>query len=80
MEFPRKVGMFAASEEMTKTRRPRRIDSPALEAKVALAAIKGERTLIELAHDFDVRLNQIKQCRDQLLAEAIVMFWEAPRA
>ena len=30
------------------TRRPRRNHSPAFKAKVAVAAIKGERTLIEL--------------------------------
>ena len=36
------------------TRRPRRNHSPAFKAKVAVAAIKGERTLIELAQEFDV--------------------------
>jgi len=36
------------------TRRPRRNHSPAFKAKVAVAAIKGEKTLIELAQDFDV--------------------------
>ena len=46
-------------------RRPRRTHSPAFKAKVAVAAIKGEKTLIELAHDFDVHPNQIKQWRDQ---------------
>ena len=35
-------------------RRPRRNHSPAFKAKVAVAAIKGEKTLIELAQDFDV--------------------------
>ena len=41
------------------TRRPRRNHSPAFKAKVAVAAIKGEKTLIELAQDFDVHPNQI---------------------
>ena len=41
-------------------RRPRRNHSPAFKAKVAVAAIKGEKTLIELAQDFDVHPNQIK--------------------
>ena len=39
--------------------RPRRTHSPAFKAKVAVAAIKGEKTLIELAQDFDVQPNQI---------------------
>lgn len=42
------------------TRRPRRNHCPAFKAKVAVAAIKGEKTLIELAQDFDVHPNQIR--------------------
>jgi transposase len=45
------------------TRRPRRNHSPAFKAKVAVAAIKGERTLAELAQLFDVHPNQIAQWR-----------------
>ncbi len=37
------------------TRRPRRNHSPAFKAKVALAALKGEQTLAELAQIYDVR-------------------------
>ena len=55
-------------------RRPRRNHSPAFKAKVAVAAIKGEKTLIELAQDFDLHPNQIKQWRDQLLDGAIGVF------
>ena len=54
------------STEMT--RRPRRNHTSAFKSKVALEAIKGEKTLSELAHQFDVHANQIKQWRDQLLA------------
>ena len=60
-------------------RRPRRNHSPAFKAKVAVAAIKGEKTLIELAQDFDVHPNQIKQWRDQLLEGATGVFGEAPK-
>ena len=49
---------------------PRRNHSPAFKAKVAVATIRGEKTLIELAHDFDVHPNQIRQWRDQLLEGA----------
>jgi transposase-like protein len=40
-------------------RRPRRNHSPAFKAKVALAAIRGDKTLAELAQQFDVHPNQI---------------------
>ena len=50
------------------TRRRRRNHSPALKAKVALAAIRGDQTLAELAQQFDVHPNQIKQWKEQLLA------------
>jgi transposase len=39
-------------------RRPRRNHSPAFEAKVALAAIKGDRTIAQLSEHFDVHPNQ----------------------
>ncbi len=48
-------------------RRPRRNHSPAFKAKVVLAAIRGEKTLSELAQEFDVYPNQIKQWKDQAL-------------
>jgi transposase len=56
------------------TKRPRRNHSPAFKAKVALAAIKGEKTMIELAQQFDVHPNQIKQWKDQLLDGAADVF------
>ena len=49
------------------TKRPRRNHSSAFKAKVALAAIKGEKTLAELAEQFDVHPNQITTWRSQLL-------------
>jgi transposase len=58
------------------TRRPRRNHTPAFKAKVALAAIKGERTLAELAQQFDVHANQITQWRSQLLEGAADVFGE----
>jgi transposase len=56
------------------TRRPRRNHTPAFKAKVALAAIKGEKTLAELAQQFDVHANQIKVWKDQLLEGASGVF------
>ena len=48
------------------TRRPRRNHTPAFKAKVALAAVKGEKTLAELAQQFDVHPNQITTWKAQL--------------
>ena len=59
------------------TKRPRRNHSPAFEPRVAAAAIKCEKTLIELTQDFDVHPNQIKQWRDQLLEGATGVFGQA---
>lgn len=56
------------------TRRPRRNHSPAFKAKVALAAIKGEKTLAELAEQYDVHANQITSWRTQLLEGAAGVF------
>jgi transposase len=47
---------------------------------VAVAAIKGEKTMIDLAQEFDVHPNQIKQWRDQLLEGATGVFGQAPKA
>ena len=43
------------------TKRSRRNHSAAFKAKVALAAIKGEETLAQLATRFDIHPNQIVQ-------------------
>jgi transposase len=48
-------------------KRSRRNHAPAVKAKVALAALKGDRTLAELAQQFDVRPNQITRWKSQLL-------------
>lgn len=59
-------------------RRPRRNHSPAFKAKVALAALKGDRTMSELAVQFDVHPNQIKQWKDQLLDGVADVFDDRP--
>ena len=55
-------------------RRPRRNHTAAFKSKVALAAVRGEQTLGELAQQFDVHPNQIKQWKDQLLEGAAGVF------
>jgi transposase len=55
-------------------RRPRRNHTPAFKAKVALAAIKGDRTLAQLAEHFDVHPNQITTWKAQLEGGASDVF------
>ena len=61
------------------SRRPRRNHTPAFKAKVALAAIKGEKTLADLAQQFDVHPNQITQWKGQLLEGAAGVFGSEAR-
>ncbi len=56
------------------TRRSRRNHSPAFKAKVAIAAIKGDQTLAELAKRFDLHPNLIVQWKTQLLEQAAMAF------
>ena len=56
------------------TKRTRRTHSPAFKAKVAIAALKGEKTLAELAQQFDVHPNQITQWKGQLSEGATSVF------
>jgi len=56
------------------SRRPRRNHSPAFKAKVALDAIRGEKTLAELAKLHDVHPNQITDWKGQLLERAAGVF------
>ena len=56
------------------TRRVRRNHSPAVTAKLALATIKGEKTLADLAQKCDVHPNQTTQWRSQLLEGAAGVF------
>jgi transposase-like protein len=56
------------------SRRPRRSHTPGFKAKVALAAIKGDRTLAQLAEQFDVHPNQITSWKAQFEEGAADVF------
>ena len=62
------------------SRRPRRNHTPAFKAKVALAAIKGEKTLADLAQQFDVHPNQITQWKSLLQEGAAAVFGSGTRS
>lgn len=56
------------------SKRPRRNQSPAFKANVALAAIKSEKTLAELAQQYDVHPSLINPWRAPLLEGEAYVF------
>src|SRR3954466_11967624 len=56
------------------SRRTRRNHTPAFKAKVALAAVKGDRTLAQIAEQFDVHPNQVTSSKAQLEGSAAAGF------
>lgn len=56
------------------SRRPRRNHSASFKAKVAIAAIKGERTIAQIAEQYDVHPNQVTAWKAQLEGGAADVF------
>src|SRR5262252_1805547 len=59
------------------TKRTRRNHSPDFKAKVALAAMKGDRTIAQLTDQFGVHVSQITAWKEQLQAGAANVFGPA---
>ena len=61
-------------------RRSRRNHIAAFKAKVALAAVRGDKTLAELAKLYDIHPNQITDWKTQLLERASSVFGEKAKS
>ena len=59
-------------------RKQRRKHSPLFKSKVALAALKGDKTIAELAAQFEVHPNQITDWKRQLQENAANVFGQKP--
>ncbi len=60
------------------TKQTRRNHTPAFKAKVAMAALKGEKTLTELSQQFEVHATQITKWKAQLVDGAAGIFGGTP--
>jgi transposase-like protein len=63
---------MTGADDMSK--RPRRNHSAAFKAKVALAAVKGDKTVVEIAQQYEVHPTQVTDWRRQLLERAADVF------
>ena len=59
--------------------RKRRLFGGAFKAKVALAAVRGEKTTAELASEYQVHASQVAAWKQQLLAGAAELFEDGRR-
>lgn len=65
-------------KESIMTRRKRRNHTAEFKAKVALAALKGDKTLAQLSQEYELHQNQIIDWKNQLLTQSTSIF-ESPR-
>jgi len=70
----RKLLYNVPQEDQNMSKRPRRNHAPAFKARVALDALKGNQTILELSERYQVHPNQITDWKKQLLAHAAEVF------
>jgi transposase-like protein len=68
------LGENAEYRSKSMTKRTRRNHASGFKAKVALAALKGDKTLTEIAQQYDVHPNQVTEWKRQLLERAADVF------
>jgi transposase len=69
---------YHRTDRRIKMRRKRRNHSNAFKAKVALAAVKEDRTISELADQYQIHPNQITTWKKQLMQNAEDAFKKGP--
>ena len=68
------MALLGDEREQSMAKRTRRTHAAVFKAKVALAAMSGDKTLAELAAQFDVHPNQITEWKRQLSERAADLF------
>ena len=64
----------ALSKKTTVARRVRRTHTPEFKARVALAALREDKTMAQLCQEFDLHANQITEWKRQLIEGAAQAF------